>query len=160
MPNKPLEDWLTLQEHRRSHSIFLVEWMSVFLIAWLFWSLMFFSAPGSVPPGLAATLISGLYATCMVYGRLMKATGCKKCSSPLPFMRKEIGRRHLRDQEQCVEIEYGGDEWDEHFVHVYCKVSRSDIITYRCRQCDQIWEEKIELPGSGYKLIRRMELKK
>src|SRR5512143_1805412 len=102
MPKNSFQNWLTIQEHRKGHSIFLVEWLSLFAMAWLFWILMFFNAPGSVPPGLAATLIAILYASCLVYGRLLRATGCKKCPSPLPFMRQEIGRRHLRDAEDCV----------------------------------------------------------
>ncbi len=160
MPKSPFQSWLTIQEHRKHHTIFLVEWLSLFAMAWLFWSVMFFGAPGSIPPGLAATLVSALYATCLVYGRLLRATGCKKCSSPMPFMRRETGRRHLPEEEKCVEIEYGGEMWEQHFVHVYCQISRMDIVTYRCRNCDQMWEEKVELPGSGYKLVRRIDLKK
>jgi hypothetical protein len=159
MPQKIFQNWLTVQEHKKNHSIFIVEWVSIFVLAWFFWSLMFFSAPGSVPPGLAATFIAGLYASSLVYGRLLRATGCRKCTTPLPFMRQEIGRRHLRDEEECMEIQYGGPEWDQHFVHVYCRVRRADIVTFRCHHCQQVWEEKIELPGSAYKLIKRMELK-
>ena len=59
-----------------------------------------------------------------------------------------------------MEREYGGSAWDQHFVHVYCPVRRTDIVTFRCRRCDQLWEEKLELPGSGYKRIRRMDLEK
>jgi hypothetical protein len=140
--------------------MFIVEWVSLFLIGWLFWSLMFFSAPGSVPPGLAATIVSVLYASGLVYGRLRQVTGCRKCASPLPLLRQEIGRRHMPDEENCVELEFGGSEWDQHFVHVYCRVLRTDFVTFRCRKCDQMWEEKIELPGSSYKLVRRLDLKK
>ena len=74
MPKNSFQNWLTIQEHRKGHSIFLVEWLSLFAMAWLFWILMFFNAPGSVPPGLAATLIAILYASCLVYGRLLRAT--------------------------------------------------------------------------------------
>ena len=59
-----------------------------------------------------------------------------------------------------MEIEYGGEEWDQHFVHVYCRVRRGDIVTFRCRSCDKVWEEKVELPGSSYKLVKRMDLQK
>jgi hypothetical protein len=160
MPNDLFDRWLTRLEHRRTHSIFLVEWLAIFTIAWLFWVLMFEWAPGSIPPGLAATLVSGLYATCLIYGRVLRVTGCRKCNNPMPFLRREVGRWHLPDHEECIELDYGGDEWDRHFVHVYCKVARADIVAYRCRKCDQLWEEKIELPGSGYKLVRRTEMKK
>ncbi len=160
MPKKSLDSWLVTQERKKNHSIFLVEWTSIFAIAWLFWSLMFWAAPGSISPRVAATVLAGLYATCLIYGRVMHATGCKKCHSVLPFMRNEIGRRHLPDQEDCTELEYGGDEWDMHFTQVYCRVLRSDIVTYRCRNCGQGWEEKVQLPRSGYRLVRRMDIRK
>jgi Fe-S oxidoreductase len=110
MPNDLFDKWLTRLEYRRTYSIFLVEWLSLFAIAWLFWSMMVLLAPGSIPPGLAATMVSGLYATCMIYGRLLRVTGCRKCSNPMPFMRKEIGRWHLRDHEECIEVEFGGED--------------------------------------------------
>ncbi len=160
MPKSPFENWITIQEHRRSHTIFLVEWLAIFGMAWLFWSAMFILAPGSIPAGLAATALSGLYATCLIYGRLMNVTGCRKCGNGLPFTRKEVGRRHLHDEERCVELEYGGEDYDQHFINVYCKVSRSDMVTYQCRACEQMWEERIELPGSGYKLVRHVDLNK
>jgi hypothetical protein len=37
---------------------------------------------------------------------------------------------------------------------------RSDIVTFRCRKCDQMWEDKVELQGSKHKLVRRLDLKK
>ena len=160
MPKSPFQDWLSTQEYRRRHAIFLVEWLAIFAIAWLFWWVMFVGGRGAVPPGLAATITSGLYATCIIYGRLLRVTGCRRCRNPMPFMRREVGRRHLQDQEDCIELEYGGDEWDQHYVHVHCRVVRSDIVTYRCRNCDQVWEEKLELPGSGYKQVDRMDLNK
>ena len=160
MPHSPFEHWLTTEEHKRGHTIFIVEWLSIFAIAWLFWSLMFHAAPGALPPALAATLLSALYACCMVYGRLLDATGCRKCASPLPLLRQEVDRRHTRAEEQCIELEFGGKEWDQHFVHLYRRICHADIVTFRCRRCGRVWEEKVELPGSGYKLVRRMDLKK
>lgn len=157
MPKNPFQNWLEIQERKRNHTFFIAEWLSIFLIAWLFWCVLFFGAPGSVPPGLAATLIAGLYASAIVYGRLMAVTGCRKCSCPLPFMRQEIGRRHLRDEEHCVEIAYGGEEWGQHMIQVYCKICRADIVSFRCRRCNQMWEEKVELPGTGYRLVRRVD---
>lgn len=157
MSKSPFQDWLSLLERRKNHSIFLVEWMSIFLIAWMFWSAMFIWAPGSIPPGMAGTLVAFLYATCIVYGRLMKATGCRKCASPLPFVRKEVGRRHQPDEEHCIEVQYGGEEYGQHMIQVYCKITRADIVTYRCRECDQIWDERVEVGGSGYKMIRRID---
>jgi hypothetical protein len=131
--------------------------MALFGVAWFFWSVIFSAAPGSVPPGLAATLISILYASCIVYGRLLRVTGCPKCRSAMPFLRKELGHRHLPDQEQCVEVQYGGEEWGEPMIQVYSRICRSDVITYQCRHCEQVWEEKVDVPGSGYRLVRRID---
>jgi hypothetical protein len=160
MPKNPFQEWLTVQEYKKSRVVFLAEWMALFGVAWFFWTVMFTAAPGSVPAGLAATLVSMLYATCIVYGRVLRVTGCAKCHSAMPFLRTEIGRRHLPDQEQCIEVQYGGDEWGLESIQVYCRICRSDIVTYRCRKCDQVWEEKMEMPGSGYKLVRRVDSQK
>ena len=140
--------------------MFLVEWLALFAVAWLFWWVLFFGGRGSLQPGVAATLISGLYATCLIYGRLLRVTGCRKCGNPMPFMRREIGRRHLRDEEECFESEYGGYEWEQHFATIYSRIVRTDIVTYRCRKCDQVWEEKVELPGTSLKPTRRMDPRK
>ena len=157
MEKDPKQDWLTIQEYKKASSIFLIEWIALFVMAWMFWSTMFFWAPGSVPPGQAAAIVAALYATALVYGRLLRVTGCRKCNNPLPFMRREVGRWHLRDHEHCIEVEYGGEEYGTHFVHVYSKVVRADIVTYRCRKCDQAWEERVELPSAGYKFVRRID---
>ncbi len=127
----------------------------MFSIAWLFWSVMFFGVPGSVRPALAAASMAFLYATCIVYDRLLRATGCRMCSSPLPLLRKEVGRKHLPDEEQCMEVQYGGEEYGQQVIDVYCKVTRADMVTYCCRRCNQSWKERVELPGSGYQLVRR-----
>ncbi len=157
MPRSPFQEWLAVQEYKKSRIVFLVEWLSLFGVAWFFWSVIFTAAPGSVPPGLVATLISILYASCIVYGRVLRVTGCPKCKSPVPFLRKQLGRRHLPDQEECIEVQYGGEEWGQTMIQVYCRVCHSDIVTYQCRHCEQVWEEKLQMPGSGYQLVRRIE---
>ncbi len=157
MSKSPFENWLQILEYRKNHLIFLVEWLVIFAIAWIFWTVIFIAAPGSAPAGLIATLVALLYATSIVYGRMMKTTGCRKCASPWPLVRKEMGRRHMRDEEHCIEVEYGGEEYGQHLVQVYCKVIRADMVTYSCRQCGQTWEERVELPGTGYKMVRRID---
>jgi hypothetical protein len=160
MSKSPFQSWLSIQECRRPYLIFLVEWLALFGAAWLFWWVMFFGGRGSVQPELAATLTSGLYATCLLYGRLLRVTGCRKCANPMPFMRREMARRHVRDYEECFEAEYGGDQWDQSGLQVYCRTVRTDIVTYRCRKCDQVWEEKVELPDTSFKPIRRTDSRK
>jgi len=109
-------------------------------------------------PALAAAAVSGLYATCLIYGRLVRTTGCRKCSNPMSFLRRELSRRHVRDSEECYEIQAGGYDVDRDAVEVDCRVVRTDIVTYRCRKCGQVWEEKVELPGSGYHPVERRDL--
>ncbi len=159
MSNSPFQNWLLTQEYNGSRVIFLVEWLALFAMAWAFWSVLFLLAPGSsMGPGLAATLVAGLYATSLIYGRLLRVTGCKKCASPMPFLRREVARWHAGQREECVEMEYGGEEYERHYVRIYAKVVRTDVVVYRCRQCRQAWEEKVELPSGGYKEIGRRDL--
>lgn len=160
MSKNPFQSWLSVQERRRSHIVFLVEWISIFAIAWLFWSFMFRLAPGSVAPGTAALAIAALYATSVIYGRLLRATGCRKCANPLPFLRAEVGRHRLPDQEDCLEVQYGAEEYGQELMQVYCRVVRTDMVTYHCRRCGQMWEERVQLPGPGYQLVRRIDKRK
>jgi hypothetical protein len=155
MLKPPSQSWLAVQERRKSTIVFLVEWTAIFAIAWMFWSVMFWRAPGSIPPNAAAIAVSALYATIALYGRVLRATGCRRCSSPLPFLRKEVGRHRLPDQEDCIELQYGAEEYGMTLNQTYCRVLRTDMITYQCRHCGQMWEEKVQLPGSGYQLIHR-----
>ncbi len=160
MSKNPFQSWLSVQEHRRSHLVFLVEWVSIFAIAWLFWSLMFRLAPGSIAPERAGIAVAALYATSLIYGRLLRATGCQKCTNPLPFLRVEVGRHRLPDQEDCMEVQYGAEEYGQEMMQVYCRVVRADMVTYRCRSCGQMWEERVELPSSGYRRVRRTNRRK
>ncbi len=160
MSKSPFQSWLAVLERRWSLTVFLVEWLALFAIAWLFWSVMFWAAPGSIPPRTAAIAISGLYATIALYGRVLRTTGCRRCTSPLPFLRQEVGRRHLPDQEDCTELEYGGEEYGMILMQVYCRVIRADMVTYQCRHCGQMWEERVQLSSPGYHLVRRTEIRK
>jgi hypothetical protein len=91
----------------------------------------------------------------LIYGRTLRATGCRKCSNPLPFLRKETGRRRLPDQEDCIEVRYGAEEFGQQVVQDYCRVIRSDMVTFRCRSCGQAWEERVQLPASDYQPVHR-----
>ncbi len=159
MSKNPFQSWLSVQERRRTHLIFLVEWLSMFAIAWFFWYILFRLAPGSIPPRTAAIAVSALYATAVIYGRLLRATGCRRCANPLPFLRVEVGRHRLPDQEDCIEVQYGAEEYGQELIQVYCQVVRADMVTYRCRSCGQMWEERVEHPGQGYQLVRRADRK-
>ena len=159
MSKHPIQSWLAIQERRKSYLMFSVEWLSLFLITWLFWSLMFWAAPGSFPPKAAAIAVSALYATSLIYGRMLHATGCSRCSNPLPFLRKEVGRRRLPDQEDCMEVQYGAEEYGQQVVQDYYRIIRADMVTYRCRHCGQNWEERVQLPGSEYLPVRRSRAK-
>jgi hypothetical protein len=105
---KSIPDWLKEQE-QKNHSVFLMEWMSTFAFALVFWTALFFKLEISLWTAAAAAATSALYACVFVYLRLFPITRCKKCSSLLPLVRDEISRRCIHDEERCLEIERGGE---------------------------------------------------
>jgi hypothetical protein len=151
--------WLAEQEHKKNPSIFLLEWFAIFAVALLFWTIVFFEIRTSMRSVAMATAVASLYASALVYLRLYKLTACRKCNSPLAFSQEEIARRHVRDAEKCVEIEHGGEEWCEHFVDLYARQYRVEIIKFRCRRCHATWEEERDSPLSDYELVRTINLK-
>ena len=156
---KSVSDWLLEQEHKKKFPIFLLEWLSIFVFASLFWAFLFHELESSIQATVAVAAVSVLYACAFVYPRLFPLTGCKKCNSLLPLVRKEIGRRHTRDEEKCLEIEHGGDEYWGHFIDLYYRIYRVDIVKFRCRRCHAVWEELERVPASNYKMIRRINVK-
>ncbi len=155
-----IRDWLAEQEHKKHPFVFLLEWFSIFAFGLLFWTIVFFEIHTSIGSVAAAAAVSFVYASGLVYLRLLQLTACKKCNSPLAFSQEEIGRRHIRDTEKCVEIERGGDEWYEHFIDLYSRRTRLELVKYRCRRCHAIWEEVKEFPLTDYELVRTIDLKR
>src|SRR5574337_1850362 len=101
-----ISDWLLEQEHKKKPAVFLLEWFFTFAFAVTFWTVLFYEFETSIRSTAVATTISMLYACSFVYIRLLPLTRCKKCNSPLPLARKEIGRRHIHNEEKCLEIEH------------------------------------------------------
>lgn len=155
-----IHDWLAEQEHRKNHAIFLLEWLAIFTLAWLFWTCVLFELHVSASSITTAAAISTIYASAFVYIRLYKESACKKCNSPLLFNREEIGRRYVHNEEQCVEIEHGGVEWMEHYIDIYSRLYRVEVIRFRCRRCHTVWEKTEQSPVSDYQLVRTIDLKK
>src|SRR5271157_3857995 len=86
---KSVSDWLLEQEHKKKPAIFLLEWLSIFVFAALFWAFLFQDIETSVR-STAVVSISILYACGFVYIRLFPLTKCKKCNSLLPLSRKKL----------------------------------------------------------------------
>ena len=154
-----IPDWLKEQEHKKSHSIFLLEWVSTFAFAFLFWYFLFLALENSFRSISAAATMSALYACGFVYLRIYPITRCKKCTSLLPLVRKEIGRRYIHDEEKCLEIEHGGEDYWRHFIDLYCRVYRVDIVRFRCRRCKAEWDEMEQASASEYRFVRTIEVK-
>ena len=152
-----LTTWLTEQELKNNHSAFLFEWIFTFTLAFLFWSLLFFKIEDSFMSVETAAAMSILYASCLVYVRLFPMTGCKKCSSLLPLIRKEIGRRHIQDEDRCVEIEYGSEAYCRHYIDQFNRTYRVDKVRFRCRRCKRDWEEIVQYPVSNYQYLRTID---
>jgi hypothetical protein len=154
-----IPDWLIEQEHKKKPSIFLLEWVSTFAFAFLFWIILFTELEYSSRSVTAAATISSLYACGFVYLRIFPITRCKKCHSLLPLVRQEIGRRHIHDEEKCLEIERGGVEYWGHFIDIYNRIYRTDIVRFRCRRCKAVWEEVEQSPASKYRFVRSIKVK-
>ena len=154
-----IPDWLIEQERKKPHSIFLLEWLSTFAVIFLFWNFLFFKLENSLRSTAAAATISALYACGFVYLRIYPITRCKKCHSLLPLIRKEIGRRHIHDEEKCLEIEHGGEDYWKHFIDLYHRIYRVELVKFRCRRCKAVWEEVEQAPASEYKFVRTIDVK-
>ena len=153
---KSIPDWLKEQEEKH-HSIFLLEWVSTFACTFIFWIVLFHGLEVSLRSTAATT--SALYACGFVYLRLFPVTRCKKCSSLLPLVREEIGRRHIHDEERTVEIERGGEDYWGHFIDIYNRVYHVDVVRNRCRRCHKVWDEVEQLPASNFRFVRTIRVK-
>jgi hypothetical protein len=136
-----------------------LEWISTFAAAFLFWNFLFYELINSYMSAPAAAAVSALYACGLVYSRLYPVTRCRKCSSLLPLVREEISRRHVHDEEKCVETERGGVEYGEHFIDLYNRVYQVDIVKFRCVKCKATWEEVEHSPASDYRFVRTITVK-
>jgi len=155
---KSIRDWLKEQE-QKNRSIFLVEWVSAFALALVFWTILFYEVQISLWSTAAATIISALYACVFIYLRLFPITRCRKCKSLLPLVREEVSRRHIHDEEKCLEIERGGEDYWQHFIDLYYRIYRVEIVKFRCRRCHRMWEEVERSPASDFKFVRTISIK-
>jgi hypothetical protein len=145
---------------RKKPAIFLVEWVLVFTLAWCFWNVLLFKLQGSFPSLAAVGAISVFYSSAFVYLRLLKESGCKKCHSLLPFLCQEIGRRHVRDEELILEVEHGGEAWTRHYLDLYVRTYRVEIVRFRCRRCHAVWDETQSVRAPDNRLVRTIDLSK
>jgi uncharacterized protein with PIN domain len=154
-----IRDWLKELERKKTTAIFLLEWLSTFAVAFLFWNFLFFELENSIRSTSAAATISALYACGFVYLRLYPITRCKKCNSLLPLVREEIGRRRIHDEEKVLEIEHGGEDYWRHFIDLYYRIYRVELVRFRCKRCKAVWEEVEQNPASEYKFVRTIDVK-
>ena len=155
---KSIPDWLKEQE-QKNHSIFLLEWVSTFAFALVFWTILFYEVETSFWSTAAAATASALYACGFIYPRIFPITRCKKCNSLLPLIKVEIGRRHIHDEERCTEIERGGEDYWGHFIDIYNRIYHVEIVRFRCRRCHRVWEEVEQSPASNFKFVRTISIK-
>jgi len=155
----PFRDWLVEQENRRGPLFFLLEWLMIFAIALAFWVTLLLEIHSSLWSVAAAAAVSSLYASGFVYIRLLRLSACRKCHTPLALSQQEIGRRYVHEMEKCLEIERGGEEWYGHFIDLYSRQYRVEIVKYRCRRCNRVWEKITEEPAADYELVRTIDIK-
>ncbi len=158
MPGFSIFNWLTEQENRRRPVVFILEWIFVFALAGAVWTGTLSMWQHARPSGFAVISLSAAYASAVVYSRLFRVTRCRKCSSPLPLLRHEIDRQHVRDREQCVEFEGGGPAFGRHFIQIFRRTLGVDRVRFQCRRCHGVWQEMEELATSDYELVRTIEI--
>ncbi len=158
MPGTSISSWLNEQERKRWPPVFIAEWLFVFALAGVIWTATLSMWERSQPSMVMVALIAGLYASAIVYPRLFNATGCAKCHSPLPLLRQELDRQHVRDREECVEVERGGEAWGKYCLQLYQRTLRVDRVRFSCRRCGRTWQQMEESPASDYKLIRTIDI--
>ncbi|HEX8992937.1 MAG TPA: hypothetical protein VF784_14750 [Anaerolineales bacterium] len=159
MVSATFRDWLAEQEQKKGALAFLLEWLVVFGCALLFWSALILSVRPAVRSLGMAVAVSSVYASASIYIRLLKARACRKCRIPLVLSQEILGKRYVRDEERCLEIEHGGEEWYGHFIDLYSRRYRIEIFKYRCRRCHAVWDETTIVPASDYELIRTIDVK-
>jgi hypothetical protein len=154
-----LKDWLSELENKKSPAVFVGEWLFSFALSALFWSIVFFEAEAPVQSTASAVAIATVYAFAIVYVRLLPLTRCKKCNGLVPLAREEIGRRHLHERERCLEVEHGGEQYWGHYIELYYKIYRVDVVRYRCRMCHAVWEVREESSTSDFRYARTIQIK-
>ena len=155
----PFKDVLAELEHKRPPLVFFAEWILVFALAFPFWTAFLQEVQGQRWSFAAAIAFASLYASGMVYVRLLKVSPCAKCAAPLALTEQVLGVRPLHQVEKCIEIKRGGKEWYGHFLDIYTRCYTVQIVRCRCRWCGRVWDERVETAAEGYKLIHTIEVK-
>ena len=155
----PFKDWLAEQEHKRPPLIFFAEWAFVFALALPFWVVILVQMQGPKWSLVGSIALASVYASGLVYSRLLKLAPCRKCGAPLALTQHELGRRTIHEIEKCIEIERGGEEWYGHYLDIYSRRYSVEIVKLRCRWCGKVWEERVEDAAEAYKLVRTIEVK-
>ncbi len=158
MPGSSIKDWLIEHERKRSPLVFVAEWLFVLALAGPIWTGILSVWQHAQPSSGLVIAVAVLYASAMVYPRLLRVTHCPKCRSPLPFLRREIDRHHVRDREICTEFETGGEAFGRHLLQLYSRIYAVDQVRCVCRRCHAAWNEMEEVPASDYELVRTIDL--
>lgn len=158
MPGSSLRAWIVEQEKKRDPLVFASEWIVAFALAGVIWTATLSGWMHARPPAPVVIAVSALYASAMIYPRLLNATRCMKCRSVLPLLRREIERQHLRDREECVEFEDSGDAWGRHFIQLYRRLRSVDKVRYQCRRCHAVWQAVEDTALTEFELVRTIDL--
>jgi len=72
---------------------------------------------------------------------MLRATGCRKCGSPLPFLRQERGRTAVHRKQKFLDVYTSEGKDSRHWLETYSKWVRVELVVYRCRRCGREWTE-------------------
>jgi hypothetical protein len=153
-----IADWFTEREQKMKPLAFMIEWVFMFILALMACALFFFSQGKLAETAMVSTAISALLACVFVYVRMFKATGCDKCGSPLPLLREEVDRKHIRDARKFLELARSWSQGPASMADIYSKICRIEKVRFRCKRCKHEWAEEQQTSLSMYRFHHSINL--
>ena len=158
MISRSFADWLTEREQKMNPLIFIFEWIFIFIVSLVIFTLVLIFKDKLAPTAIGATASSALFACVFVYVRSLRATGCIKCGSPLPFLRKELDRKYVGDREKYVEVGRSWSQGPASLVDIYSRTCRVERVRFHCRKCHAEWVEEQQISTSSYRFDHYIDL--
>lgn len=158
MISHSIADWFVERERRMKPLVFIVEWILMFILSLTMCTIFLIILNQRVSSEKVVTASSAVLACAFVYLRMFRATGCIKCGSPLPWLRKEVDRKYVGNQEKVLEVGRSWSQGPANVVDIYARNCRVEKVRYRCRKCRTEWVEEHQIPTSSYRFRTSINL--
>ncbi len=158
MISRSFADWLTEREQKMNPLVFIFEWIFIFIFSLVIFTIFLIFQDKLVPTAIGSTASSALFACIFVYVRSLRATGCAKCGSPLPYLREELDRKVVGEREKYAEVGRSWSQGPASLVDIYLKNCRVERVRFCCRKCRVEWVEEQLFSVSSYRLDHSIDL--